>query len=131
MLEAGIVQLLLASEGVTDLVSDRVWPVKAPTDQPVYPYCVYRDITSGHELTLDSIEAGHKLIQFDVFASLYGDCKSVLKALRDVLVGFSGNLPDGTRVLIATRGNEMDNFDYDGQKVYHSLAEYEFEYVEV
>lgn len=134
MLESGLVQLLATDPDVSALLGGRIYPVKGPTDSPVYPFCCYRNIPSGsHTSTLDGRESGSKTIQFDVFSdepSGYGSGKSVLLALRNVLVGYVGTLPDGTRILDTERGAEEDNFAED-QRAYHSFVEYEFEYIEV
>lgn len=130
MLEDGLVTLLNSDGAVAGLLSGRIYPVQGVPDNPTYPYITYQDVSGSSEYTFDSTEERMQRIQFDVWTnvlqgSTYGNGKSVLKALRNVLSGYVGTLQEGTRVLFAARLNEMDDFDQDSRS-YKSVAEYEF-----
>ena len=130
MLEDGLVTLLGNDSGVTALVGTRIYPTQGPPDSPTYPYLTYHAIpVAGSGYTLDGAESRHKTLQFEIWDTTFGGGRAVLKALRDLLSGYAGTLDEGTRVLFAARCNEMDNFDV-GQRVFRSVCDYEFEFVE-
>jgi hypothetical protein len=129
VLETGLYTLLSTNAGVSALVGTRIYPVQGPPDAPTYPYITYQPVTGGSEYALNSAEARRKRIQFDCWAASALANLQILTALRNVLTGYTGTLTDGTRVLFTTRENEMANFD-DSQKVYRSVCEYEFLFVE-
>lgn len=133
MIEEGLTALLKADAGIQAALAGGVFPVEGLSDKPVYPYCAYRNISSRHSNTTDGAEMSAKTIQFDIFSKTYLGGKKAIQALRNLLVPFLGALPDGTRLLIVTRGNEIDNFasaQSGADRIYHSFAEYEFAYVE-
>ncbi len=126
MLEDGLVALLNLDATTTALVAGRIYPVQGPPDNAVFPYITYQDAAGSSEYTFSGAELRTKRIQFDLWGVAYGDGKAMIKALRNVLAGYSGTLSEGTRVLFAARLNEMDNFDVDSRS-YRSIAEYEFQ----
>jgi hypothetical protein len=125
MLEAGLFSLLSTDAGVSALVGTRIYPDIGPPDNPTYPYITYSDIAAHSEYALDGAEARDRLIQFDVWAATKANGTQVLTALRNALFCLNATLTDGTRVLIATRGNQFSRFDND-QKEYRAMCEYEF-----
>lgn len=124
-LEDGLVALLNADSGVNALLAGRVYPVQGPPDNPTYPYTTYQDITASSDYALDGAETQTRRIQFDHWGMAYADGKTIAKAFRNVLSGFSGTLQDGTRVLFSKRLNYLDNFDEDTRS-YRSISEFEF-----
>jgi len=129
MLEEGLTALLTADAGLTALVGNRIHPVIGPADNPLYPYLTYQVVSGKPDYALDHSECGYRRIQFDAFDLSYGGTKSVLRALRNALDGFSGTLADGTRVISAVRSIQIDNFE-DDARVYRSLEEYEISFSE-
>jgi hypothetical protein len=129
LLEQGLVTLLTETSGVTELVGDRIYPVQGPPDNPTYPFITYLVASGNSDYGLDGTEARMKRIQFDSWSLSSLTNLQILTALRNVLTGFVGTLPDGTRVLFAARLNEMSDFDND-TKSYRSICEYEFQFVE-
>lgn len=129
MLEQGLVTLLTETIGVTELVADRIYPVQGPPDDPTYPFITYLVAAGNSDYALDGTEARMKRIQFDSWSLSSLTNLQILTALRNVLTGFVGTLPDGTIVLFAARLNEMSDFDND-TKSYRSICEYEFQFVE-
>jgi hypothetical protein len=129
LLEQGLVTLLTGAPGVTELVADRIYPVQGPPDNPTYPFITYLVAAGNSDYALDGTEARMKRIQFDSWSLSSLTNLQILTALRNVLTGFVGTLPDGTRVLFAARVNEMSDFDND-TKSYRSICEYEFQFVE-
>lgn len=128
MLEAGLESLLRADTTFAALVGTRIYPVQGPPSNPTYPYVVYQNAPSpATAYTFEGRRLQDKTIQFDVYARTYKEGKVIFAAIEGVLSGFSGLLPDGTRVLFATQVNEMDNFDKD-QRSYRSVCEYQIQY---
>jgi len=68
--------------GLTALVSDRVYPVKAP-QEPSYPLVSYSMISGQPQNTLDGTGSlNNSLFQFDVYADTYAEALSVADALE-------------------------------------------------
>lgn len=128
MLEQGITALLSADSGLAALIAGRIYPATAP-ETPTFPLITYLVVSSKPQYALDGSQCGYKRLQFDAFGSSYADCKTVLRALRNALDGYTGTLTDGTRVLCALRGMEIDSFENDS-RTYRSLTEYELTFVE-
>lgn len=128
MIEQGIYNLLAGNAGLTAIVGDRIYPVVVP-EPTVYPCLSYTGITSSSAYTFDRRSHDTKRIQFDAWATSYSDAKSILHALKLALDTLSGTLSDGTRLLAAFSDQEIDHFESDG-RIYRSLAEYTFEYIE-
>jgi hypothetical protein len=128
MLEQGITALLSADSGLAALIAGRVYPV-TPPEAPVYPCITYLVVSSKPDYALDGSQCGYKRLQFDVWSDSYAECKAVLNALRNALDGYRGTLSEGTRVLCAFRGMEIDNFE-NNSRAYRSLTEYELTFVE-
>lgn len=134
MIEAGIVSLLNADSTVSGLIGPRLFPVLVPEgSMPINagdPPCLsYQVISNTPTYTLALNEFDQKRIQFDAWAVTYASCKSVKQAVRNVLDGYTGTLSDGTRVLSALRGMEIDFWESDS-RVYRVLFEYIFRFVE-
>lgn len=129
MLEQGLVALLTENAGVNSLVSDRIYPVQGPPDNPTYPFITYLVAAGNGDYALDGTEARMKRIQFDTWSLSSLTNLQILTAVRNVLTAYVGTLPDGTLVLFAARVNEMSDFDNDS-KSYRSICEYEFQFVE-
>jgi hypothetical protein len=130
MLEQGLVNLLISDAGVSALISDRLYPVAGPPDNPTFPYATYMAVpVAESDYTFDGAESRRKTIQFDVWGNQFSDGLNILIAIRNVLSGYAGTLNEGTRVLFASRGNEMDNFDVD-QRTYRTVCDYEIEFSE-
>jgi hypothetical protein len=129
LLEQGLVTLLTETPGVTELVADRIYPVQGPPDNATYPFLTYLVAAGTSDYALDGTESRMKRLQFDCWSLSSLTNLQILTQLRNVLTGFVGTLPDGTRVLFAARVNEMSDFDNDS-KSYRSICEYEFQFVE-
>jgi hypothetical protein len=127
MLEQGLVALLTANAGVIALVAARIYPVQGPPDNPTYPYITYQDIPAAPaDYAFDGSELDTRRVQFAYWGTAYCDGANIMIAVRNVLSGYSGTLPDGTRVLFAKHLNWLNNFDVDSRS-YRSVDEYEFQ----
>src|SRR5262249_816137 len=129
MIEAGIVSLLRADSQLSALLAGRIFAVVLPPETETFPALTYQVVSGASDWSLDRSKFDEKRIQFDAWGVRYGDCKAVLKQLGIILDGFSGALPDGTRVISAFSGVTIDNFESDG-RIYRSLTEFIFQFVE-
>jgi len=98
-------------------------------ENPVYPCITYSVVSSTNTYSFEVKEVSKKRIDFNCFGTTYSDCKTIKKALQQVVDGYVGTLTDGTRVLGTFSGTELDFFE-DDARVYRTLAEYIFEFVE-
>lgn len=130
MLEVGIAQLVSAAPGVQALIGSpaRFYPVRLP-DSPLFPCASYQLISAVPEYLLDgsqSIEI--RRLQIDTWSggetkASYLDAKNVQAAIRAILEGYSGELPDGTRIAAIFVANATDIFEQDAL-AYRAMTEY-------
>ena len=138
MIEDGLHQLMAADAGVTAIAGDRIYPVNLPEtmlnpDTTVPAAATYQVITQVPDYTLDGPD-GMVLarIQIDTWATTYAAAKALARALRVVLDGFAGPLPDdaATEVQNIWRENAArDDFDRNA-RLYRVSADYRVIYAE-
>lgn len=103
---------LLAQSGVTALVSDRIYFVRADQDVET-PYIVVTKISGVREHSHDgSSELAHPRFQISVFGTTYSSCKSVTAAVQAALQGYKGAMSDVT-VGAVFYDNETDTYESD------------------
>lgn len=131
MLESGIAKLVAADAGVQTLIGAnpcRFYPVLVPED-PVYPCASYQVISETPNYTLDGDRGINQIrLQVDSWSggtesASYAAAKAVQVAIRDVLEGYSGQLPDGTRVAGIFVSNASDFYEQDG-RCYRTFTDY-------
>ncbi len=128
MLPDGIVAFLLTQATITAVVNNRIQPIPAPEDLSQYPLITYQSPSDVSENANDGpVGVTTMRIVFDCLAQRYLDARNLARALKLVLNGFSGTLPDGTNILLAESANLVDRFD-DGSRIYctsfHALIQY-------
>lgn len=128
MIEAGIVSLLQGNYALAALIGTGLYPVLLP-EGAVYPCVTYSVVSSTNTYSFETKEVSRKRIDFNCFGNTYSDCKAVKQAIRNALDGYVGTFADGTRVIGTYRGVELDFFE-DDARVYRTLTEYIFEFVE-
>jgi hypothetical protein len=129
MLEDGLVALLRANAGLMALIDPCIYPVLIPP-KPQYPCLSYQVIWSSGSYTFEGKQHGRKRIQFDAWSNTsYSDCKAVQQALRNALDTFRGTLPNGTRILGAFRGTELDFYE-DASREFRVTQEFHIHFVE-
>ena len=97
-MEAGLRQLVTASQAVSTLIGARMYPLILP-DQAAFPAVTYQVVSSMEEQTLDGPTGIFTArVQVDAWSASYGETKAVAAAIRTLLDGFDGALPDGTVV---------------------------------
>lgn len=128
MLPEGFVSLLLQQSAISTAVGDRIQPIPAPEDLAQYPLITYQ---SPSDRPLDQNFGGpsgvtEMRVVFDCLALRYLDARTLARAVKTALNGFSGNLTDGSHVEDVETGM-VDRFE-DGSRVYctsvHALVRY-------
>ena len=128
--EMGINALMLADIDVTNIVSDRIYPVFPPQNKegPFIVYSLITQLPDRHLISSSTLQ--HVRIQVDCYAqndnnvlSSYGVVKTLANKVRLALDGFRGNvvLPSGDTVFIdslsLTDGSDIMNGPNQGGDV--------------
>ncbi len=80
-----IVQTLAADVDLTQLVEDRVYPIRPPKDAEL-PNIIYQRITATPATTHNEpAQSQHDLVQFTISAGTYEECEAVAVALKAAL----------------------------------------------
>ena len=116
MVTTGLVQYLLTLPAITGLVGNNIAPIPAPVAMSGYPLITYQMASQNEGYTLTSPEGlATARIVYDCMAELnpsgYTTAKSIALALKLALSGFSGTLPDGTKVWFIEIANVQDLFN--------------------
>lgn len=121
MIEQGLTARLLADATVSSLIETRIYPVMLPetlldpnTETP--PSVSYRRISDVPSYMLNGARLMSKTrIEYNAWASQYGDAKAVAAAIQASLEGFSGQLGDVAVQFIEAGGVNTDGFDPDSR----------------
>lgn len=110
-IEEALYAKLTSAANLTELVSNRVYPVKLPQN-PTLPAITYQRVSTSRYHTHDTGFSGlaRPRFQFDCYASSYLGAKNLLEALRATLEGFSGYVGT-TRIQGALSQNETDFYE--------------------
>lgn len=122
MIEAGIVQRVLADLGVQSTIGNpaRFYPLLVP-ESAVYPCATYRVISDTPSYTLTGPSPLNLVrIQVDTWDggtqnASYAQAKAAQAAIRAALELFAGQLPDGTWVAGIFVANAMDLYEQDAR----------------
>ena len=130
MLQEGLYSLLISTASITDLVGVRgVFSGKMP-EAPRYPIIV---IEQGAGQGIPIFEGVSALRSATMLFSCYATTKeaagNLMKAVRDLLDGFKGVLPDETDVHNGKVSHEKGSFEF-APFVYEAPLEIEFLFVE-
>lgn len=127
MIETNLVALLLADEGVSALISDRLRAVYLPETRE-YPTVTYQVVSGSSARTHQPVDVIRtKRVQIDCWSDRYSEAKSVEQAILTVLDGFTGCFEDGTRVIGCLRTMTIDHFE-TAPRLYRVTNEYEIQY---
>ena len=112
MLTDGLVTFLNAQPAVNALAAGRIAPPPAPEDLSDYPCITYQRASYKPDYTTDGpVNLSETRVVFDCFAVRYLDARNLAEAIRLALSGYTGVLPDGTRVYEAEVANLSDLFN--------------------
>ena len=125
--EASLFLYLQGQSTITDLVSNRIYPVRLPRAATL-PAVSYRRITGGYGHLLDGGDgSAAPRFQVDVWANSYGQAKSIAEALRQVMQGFCGKF-DCLTIHSVILENESDHYeqptDASDEGIYHIALDY-------
>jgi hypothetical protein len=128
MLTSGLVAYLLTQTSITDVVGERIQPIPAPEDLSQYPCITYQGSSDVSEDANDGpVGVAEARIIFDCLALRYLDARGLAEALKTALNGYSGALPDGTRIFRVKSANLVDRWE-DGSYIsctsFHALIQY-------
>ena len=125
MMEAGLISLLVANNGVHALVGGRIYPLLLP-ETPTLPAVTYQVISTVPVYSLDGAAGAQKVrIEFNAWANTYGECKQVSAAIRTTLESYRGALTDSTFVATVAVVNSTDYYD-DTARLYRVQTDYSF-----
>jgi len=128
MLTNGVVAYLLAQEPVTSIVNHSIQPIPAPEDLSQYPLITYQCPSDVSENANDGpVGVATSRIVFDCKALRYLDARNLALAVKAALNGYSGTLPDGTRVFLAESVNLVDRWE-DGSRISCTAVHVLFQY---
>jgi hypothetical protein len=121
MLEAGLYSLLAGETMISDLVADRITPVRLPIGSPM-PALTYRIIGGASSPTFETSGMQRVRIQFDAFGDTHVDAATLRDVVRKFLNGFRGALSDGKFVQSFDLIQAMD-FDEQYSREYRCMLE--------
>jgi hypothetical protein len=129
VIEAGVVALLAANEGVSALVAaGNIFPLVLPPGFTDFPAITYMIMPDKAVILLDgSLGEQHTRIRVKCHGLEYGDAANVRAAAHAALDTFAGPLSDGTVVQSVEPGDGTD-FYLSDQKVYGTVAEFTFHF---
>lgn len=133
MIEDGLHRLITADAGFIAIAEDRLYPLILPEmaiNSVLQPSASYQLITAVPDYTLDGPTGMVKArIQIDTWASTYAGSKALTEAIRLLLDGYAGVLPDGTAVQNIWRENVTDSFE-PGSRLYRTLTDWRIIFAE-
>ena len=129
--ETSLYTLLTDATGVTDLVDDRVWPLRVP-DGTALPAIRYQVIVETHGRTmLGSSGYVRATVQIDAVALSYAEAADLAEQVRLNLDGVSGEV-NGDKIQAISRIDGSDRYDdhrdAEGDRgVYVKSADYDIQ----
>jgi len=129
MMITGLVAYLLANTAVANIVGTSIQPVPAPPNLADYPVVTYQNVSHTEEYANDGpVCVAEERVVLDCHAVRYLDARTLALAVATALSGFSGLLPDGTKVYLIEIVNVMDGFNGASQTLYrtsvHAMVQY-------
>ena len=128
MLTNGVVAYLLTQTAITAIVNQSIQPIPAPEDLSQYPLITYQSPSDVSDNANDGpVGVATSRIVFDCKALRYLDARNLALAVKDALNGYSGTLPNGTRVFLAQSVNLVDRWE-DGSRISCTAVHVLFQY---
>lgn len=125
LIEQAILNELAGTAGLTAIVGQRIYYVKAPQDVTV-PYVVLFKVSGVREHSHDGASGlGNPRFQVSCFAETYYQAKQIAQQVQSALQGFSGTMggEGGTPVGASFYANEMDIYE-EATKLYHVALDF-------
>ena len=128
MLTNGVVAYLLTQTAITAIVKQSIQPIPAPEDLSQYPLITYQSPSDVSDNANDGpVGVATSRIVFDCKALRYLDARNLALAVKAALNGYSGTLPNGTRVFLAESVNLVDRWE-DGSRISCTAVHVLFQY---
>lgn len=128
MLTNGVVAHLLEQPPFSTVVGNRIQPIPAPEDLSQYPLITYQSPSDVSDNANDGpVGVATSRIVFDCKALRYLDARNLALAVKAALNGYSGTLPNGTRVFLAQSVNLVDRWE-DGSRISCTAVHVLFQY---
>ena len=128
MLTNGVVAYLLTQTAITAIVNQGIQPIPAPEDLSQYPLITYQSPSDVSDNANDGpVGVATSRIVFDCKALRYLDARNLALAVKAALNGYSGTLPNGTRVFLAESVNLVDRWE-DGSRISCTAVHVLFQY---
>jgi len=124
-IEQAIKKELLTDSGITSLIGERLYYVKAPQDV-TKPYIVFLKASGPREYSHDGVsKLAHPRFQFSCFATTYYEAKQIAEAIRAAIEAFSGTMggDGGVEVGSCFYINESDIYEED-TRLFHVAVDY-------
>jgi hypothetical protein len=117
----GLVAYLLTQTPITALVGQTIQPPPAPANLSDYPCITYQVVSYVPQYTEDGpIGVSDSRVVFNCFATTYLQATTLAQLVITALSGYSGTLPDGTNVFLATIVNLNDQYVDAARTLYRS-----------
>jgi hypothetical protein len=138
MIEQGIFQFILNNTALDTLMPESSLFQGVIPDNSPSPSLMFRKITGTHDQTMQGPSGFvERRYQFTAEASDapntpgsgYVLVQTLLDTLRQQFNGFTGTLPDGTRVFATFLDLETDEFDADAQK-HVAIQDYKIQFIQ-
>ena len=128
MLTNGVVAYLLTQTAITAIVNQSIQPIPAPEDLSQYPLITYQSPSDVSDNANDGpVGVATSRIVFDCKALRYLDARNLALVVKAAFNGYSGMLPDGTRVFLAESVNLVDRWE-DGSRISCTAVHVLFQY---
>lgn len=124
-IEQAIKKELMVASGVTDLISTRLYYVRAPQNV-TKPYVVFFKVSAPREYSHNGVSGlAQSRFQFSCFATTYYVAKQITEAIRAAIEAFSGTMggDGGAGVGSCFCVNESDMYEDDTQ-LFHVAVDY-------
>lgn len=125
LIEQAILKELIGTSGLTALVGQRIYYVKAPQDIES-PYVVFSKLSAPREHDHDGASGlASARFQLSIFALTYREVKLIARQIQSVLQAFKGTMggDGGVSVNGAFYQNEIDFWE-ENIKLYHTDCDY-------
>lgn len=109
-MESRIVSLLTANTAVTNIVSDRIYPLVIP-DLGTKPAVVYTRISESKPKLYDGVSSLRKVkLQLDCWSTTFAEARALASAVESVLDEYSGTV-NTMKFLSITKENQIDKLE--------------------
>lgn len=125
LIEQGILNELVGTAGLTAIVGQRIYYVRAPQDVTL-PYVVFFKVSGVREHSHEGASGlANPRFQISCFAETYYEAKQIAQQVQSALQGFSGTMggDDGVSVNGSFYVNETDIYE-EGTKLYHVALDF-------